>query len=282
MFKIGQFAQLAQVSIRVLRYYDELGLLKPAHLDESSGYRYYTLEQLPHLHRILALKDLGLSLEEVARLIHENLSLDEMRGMLLLKQAQLRQHLADEQAKLIRVEERLRYLEQAGKMPDLEMVIRSVDPVNVISVRSVMLPQTPPRDFFLEAWCTVRHTPIRRYIEKTLGIYHTSIFRASYPEFRVRTRLIEAAYVLSPDCPPEVNLPTRLPFERRSLHGLPKVVCAIHKGSDLVRGEAHFALQQWREAHGYRLSSAVREVYLRRDPQGHDHITEIQHPIEEK
>lgn len=58
-FKIGDFSQLGQVSVRTLRLYDELNLIKPAETDKWTGYRYYTLDQLPRLNRILALKDLG-------------------------------------------------------------------------------------------------------------------------------------------------------------------------------------------------------------------------------
>ena len=63
MFKIGEFSKLSQVTVKTLRYYDEIGLLKPAEVDRFTSYRYYSARQLPRLHRILALKDLGLSLE---------------------------------------------------------------------------------------------------------------------------------------------------------------------------------------------------------------------------
>jgi MerR HTH family regulatory protein len=62
MFRIGEFAQIAQVSTRQLRFYDQLGLLQPAQIDHQTGYRYYTVRQLPRLNSILALKELGLSL----------------------------------------------------------------------------------------------------------------------------------------------------------------------------------------------------------------------------
>ena len=55
VLKIGEFSALAQVSIRTLRHYDEVGLLKPTHVEAQSGYRYYSVSQLPRLHRILAL-----------------------------------------------------------------------------------------------------------------------------------------------------------------------------------------------------------------------------------
>ncbi len=60
MFKIGDFSKLGQVSVRMLRHYDQLGLLKPDHIDTFTGYRYYAVEQLVRLNRILFFKDFGI------------------------------------------------------------------------------------------------------------------------------------------------------------------------------------------------------------------------------
>ncbi len=68
MLKIGDFSRLSRVSVKALRYYDELGLLKPVEIDRFTGYRYYSVAQLPRLHRILVFKELGFSLEQIARL----------------------------------------------------------------------------------------------------------------------------------------------------------------------------------------------------------------------
>src|SRR5574339_582645 len=67
MIRIGDFSKLSRVSVKTLRYYDETGLLKPVHVDPFTGYRLYEYSQLSTLHRILALKDLGFSLEEIGR-----------------------------------------------------------------------------------------------------------------------------------------------------------------------------------------------------------------------
>ncbi|HZR44706.1 MAG TPA: helix-turn-helix domain-containing protein, partial [Ktedonobacteraceae bacterium] len=102
MLRIGEFARIAQVSIVTLRHYDQYGLLKPAALDPDTGYRYYTLDQLPRLNRILALKDLGFPLEQIAQLL-EGLSLEQLQGMFKLKQAQTQHMIDTEQARLTRI-----------------------------------------------------------------------------------------------------------------------------------------------------------------------------------
>ena len=83
--RIGNFARIGQVTVQALRHYDEMGLLNPVEVDTLTGYRYYTLDQLPRLHRILALKDLGFLLDQVAHLLEDDLSPLELRGMLRLK-----------------------------------------------------------------------------------------------------------------------------------------------------------------------------------------------------
>jgi len=74
MIRIGDFSKVSRISIKTLRYYDETELLKPIHVERESGYRFYSFSQLPKLHRILVLKDLGFSLEQIAQLLYEGVS----------------------------------------------------------------------------------------------------------------------------------------------------------------------------------------------------------------
>ena len=89
MFSIGDFAQYGRVSARMLRHYDAIGLLRPARTDPVSGYRFYEAAQLARLNRIIALKDLGFSLQQVGAILAEEVSVPELRGMLRLRQAEL-------------------------------------------------------------------------------------------------------------------------------------------------------------------------------------------------
>jgi DNA-binding transcriptional MerR regulator len=86
--KIGDFSKIGQVTVRMLRHYDELGLLKPAYVDRLTDYRYYSIEQLPKLNRLLALKDLGFSLVQIAALLNDDLPALQLRGMFLMKRAE--------------------------------------------------------------------------------------------------------------------------------------------------------------------------------------------------
>jgi DNA-binding transcriptional MerR regulator len=144
MIKIGHFSRISQVPVKTLRFYDEMGLLKPVEVDRFTGYRYYSFDQLRRLNRILALKDLGFSLEQISKLLSQDLPVAELRGMLRMKQEELRQCLQDELARLERVEARLKQLEQEIVMPDYDVVLKKVDPMLVAGVRDTHphLPRT--------------------------------------------------------------------------------------------------------------------------------------------
>lgn len=136
MFKISEFSQLSQVSIKTLRYYDQLGLLKPAQTDPYTGYRYYTASQLLRLNRIMAFKELGFTLEQIVQLLDEQISPEQMQGMFRLKKAQVQELIRSEQERLARLEGRLRQIErEGGELPQHDVVLKAVEPQLVASIR---------------------------------------------------------------------------------------------------------------------------------------------------
>ncbi|WP_435244360.1 MerR family transcriptional regulator [Streptomyces sioyaensis] len=124
MFTIGDFARYGRVSARMLRHYDALGLLRPARTDPVSGYRYYEAAQLARLNRIIALKDLGFSLQQVGAILTEEVSVPELRGMLRLRRAELEAALTAAGARLAQVEARLRTIESEGRMSADDVVVK--------------------------------------------------------------------------------------------------------------------------------------------------------------
>ena len=131
MLTIGEFARLGQISARMLRHYDEIGLLRPDRVDDTNGYRLYTTSQLGTLHRILALRDLGFTLEQIGELLDENPPVEQLRGMLRIRRAQIEQSLGDEQARLRRVEAHLRALEGTHTVNMQDIVIKKTQPVRI-------------------------------------------------------------------------------------------------------------------------------------------------------
>ena len=128
MFTIGAFARLTRVSVRMLRHYDELGLLRPRYTDSNTGFRYYGVEQLTRLNRLIAFKDLGFSLEQIALLLDANLSGQQLKAMFEQKKKEVAQQMTDLQQRLSGLDWRAAHLEKAGELPDAELVVRRVEP----------------------------------------------------------------------------------------------------------------------------------------------------------
>jgi DNA-binding transcriptional MerR regulator len=133
MFSIGEFARLSGVSIRTLRHYDEIALLRPATVDPDTGYRGYSAAQLGQINRIMALKELGLSLTQVRRLL-DGVTLDELRGMLLLRRAQLEHELEQHKNQLLGIEARLRSIAWEDGMPADDIVAKTIPETGVVVI----------------------------------------------------------------------------------------------------------------------------------------------------
>lgn len=134
MLRIGEFSQLAQVTVKTLHYYEEIGLLSPVYVDPSTGYRYYDMEQLPKAHRIMALKDLGFSLDQIAGVLEDDPSEQRVRQLL---RSNLDEIDADMQKILRRkslIDFRLRMLESEASFPNLDVKVKRLDPIHCLSV----------------------------------------------------------------------------------------------------------------------------------------------------
>lgn len=135
MLKISEFSRLSQISIKALHIYDERGLLRPDHVDKFTRYRYYTLQQLPRAHRIMALKEMGLSLKQISIMLDQHLSGDELRGMLRLKRAEIEQRVQEEQQRLAMVEFHLHMIELENEMPELNVVVKEIPAFKALYLR---------------------------------------------------------------------------------------------------------------------------------------------------
>jgi DNA-binding transcriptional MerR regulator len=195
MLKIGEFSKIAQVSVKTLRFYDQLGLLKPAHIDRFNGYRYYSLEQLPRLFRILALKDLDFSLEEIQGLLRADLPGEVLHVMLSNKATELRQRVTSEQARLYRVENHLNQLARSSSDQTFPVVLKSAPDYLIASIRDWL-----PSIDVLPGWQSVQLKAVHSQLEKCgllikgpdLLIYHQDEFREVDLDVEVGTIICEA------------------------------------------------------------------------------------------
>ena len=264
MFRIGDFSKLTRVSVKALRFYDEVGLLKPTYVDRDTGYRYYSATLLPRLNRILVFKELGFSLGEIGHLLEGDLPVDRVRESLQNRRAELARRIEREQAQLAEVDAWLAQIEQAGRAPEYEVTVKQVAPRLVASVRDTLSSYADADDLFdeLRSDFKQRGAPLDRG-----AIWHTCAGRR-------RTIDCEAILFLRDPQPPAGRA------QVYELSGS-AVACVIHQGSDETCEQAYVAARSWIESRGYAIAGPSREVYWQGDvaQDGDSGVTEIQYPI---
>lgn len=269
MIRIGDFSKLSRISVKTLRYYDEMGLLKPVEVDPFTGYRLYEYSQLSTLNRILALKDLGFSLEEIGRLLDDGLSTEQMRGMLKLRETEARQRVQEEAERLERIKTRLKQIEQEEGMSKYDVVIKKVDEMKTASVRDVV--PTPPEQGGLwgelEGYLAMNRV---RPNGACFTLYHDD-------EFKERDWDLEVCEPIDVDVTESTRVKVRtLPAST--------LACTLHNGPFTTIGEAYNAIGKWITDNGYRITGPCREVYLKPAKNGSqtdpETVTEIQFPVE--
>jgi DNA-binding transcriptional MerR regulator len=277
VLKIGDFSKLVQVSVRMLHHYDQLGLLKPIRVDADTGYRYYGVHQMARLNRILALKDLGLSLAQIAAVLDQPLSAEQLRGMLRLQQADLRQRVEREQARLARVEARLRLIAQEGTMSHDGVVLKPVAAQTVAAAREMI---DDPRG--IPARCRALRDLLREALQHA-GVKPTGAWFVIFHDKGLRDEPIEIEVAV----PIEPEMAARLsPGDRLATYELPAVetvAAFIHHGSLATIEETYAAAWRWVEANGYRMVGPwpYREVYLTElDDASADIVIEVQLPVQ--
>lgn len=127
MYRIGEFSVISRVSIKMLRHYDEINLFRPAQIDPFTSYRSYSLDQLPRLNRIMALKSMGFSLAEIRELVSDPLSICDLRAQAEAKYAELLSELHTIQERIENLQTWMRRIELENAMPEYEIVLKPVD-----------------------------------------------------------------------------------------------------------------------------------------------------------
>lgn len=272
MFRIGEFSRLSMVPVSALRYYDTIGLLTPAVVDEATGYRYYEAAQLPVLNRILALKDLGFSLDEIGDVLAEHLGPAELRGMLVLKRTEIGRRVAEDQARLARVEARLHLIEKEGAMPDKEVVVKTLDPLHGLAAREVVPSTEGLGGLIQDAIAGVFHAGLQLSAGPVV-IYHDLEFTPDAIDTEVVCPV--GAYDGGP-----LETPAGRKLVMQTVEGgLAAVI--VHVGPYEELAGTYQALGAWIEQHGYRIAGPVQETYLTGPDEPGPPVTEIRMPIAE-
>ncbi|MFD1542294.1 MerR family transcriptional regulator [Nonomuraea guangzhouensis] len=266
MFSIGDFARLGLVSVRMLRHYDAIGLLRPAHVDPATGYRSYQAAQLSRLNRIVAIKDLGFTLEQVRAILDDKVSTEELHGMVRLRRAQLEARISADLARLRGVEARLRSIETEGHMKTDEVVLKQVAAVRVAELSA------KAASYEAEDIGPVIQPLYRELCERLEAAQVTT----PGPGIAYYIPEDDGAVIVHAAFPVTVGPEDRHDFQIVALPGIETAATIIHHGSMEEVGSTFQALAHWIEENGYRASGLGREVYLHCPDDLAEWVTELQ------
>ncbi|MBK8026987.1 MAG: MerR family transcriptional regulator [Chloroflexi bacterium] len=270
MLKIGDFSKICQTSIKALRHWDAIGLLKPALTDPETNYRYYSVDQIDAVNRILAFRALGLSLTETAHLLQDRLSPDELRAMLMTKRDELAAQIQQAEATLKVIESRLRVIEGRTHRSPYEVALKSVGALNTVAVRTVV----PDMQALVELLEATHPYALAKDNTNLLAIFHDE-------GYDVESVDVEIGFPVDGAPPKPIALKQGLHMVPTVLPAVPLLASTVHCGEWLTLPEAYFHLGRWIDHNGYTIVGAGREIfhYIDWEDNQRTTVTELQFPI---
>ena len=273
MYKIGLFSKMNKVTIKALRYYDEVGLLKPSHVDGFSGYRYYSADQIPRLHRILMFKGIGFSINEILKAMQEDINADKMIDYLESKEAAILKIINEEKIKLGQIQSYLKILKQEETFMNFNIIIKELPEVIVASMRTVI----PNYDAFNTIYPEMGQYMIKQNMKCAVPPYCFTMYHdGEYKETNIDVEICEAVTGFGKDS-------DRVKFKK--VDAVETAACVMHKGPYSTIGMAYGAVTKWIEENGYAITGVPREFYIdgiwnKENPE--EWLTEVQIPVKLK
>ncbi|MGE5474170.1 MAG: MerR family transcriptional regulator [Ignavibacteriales bacterium] len=267
MYKIGLFSKINKITIKTLRHYDEIGLLRPAHIDIETGYRYYSSEQLPKTHKIICLRQMGFSLEEIIAIVVDG---EDATKYFEKRKEELVHTISQNNQQLSQINNYLKELKGGTKM-EYKVIIKELPEVIVASMRQVI----PDYNALFDLCPNVMAKEMQRVgcvcavPAYCFNIYHDG----EYKEKDVDVEICESVTEMKPDT-------DILNFKR--LDKVPTAACVYHKGDYSKIGKSYGEVLKWIEDNGYTISGNPRESYIDgiwNKDNVDDWLTEIQIPI---
>ena len=265
LYRIGLFAQMNRITVKALRFYEEQGLLLPAKIDGESGYRYYTMSQMEILHRILALKEAGFTIEDMK---HLDASGDE-RSFLLRKKNAILEKIAQLTLQLSRIDG---YLMAGGNSLAAPVMVKTI-PETVCAVMrrridsyDALFDIMPELGGYMEeadCVCALPEYCFTQYLE---------------PGFQEAQILVEVCEAVTEKKADRGSLRFRTIPETRA-------ACIYHKGSYRDFPKTYEVILRYIEENGYEICGNIRESYIdgvwNKDSED-EWLSEIQIPVVKK
>ncbi|RCX22834.1 DNA-binding transcriptional MerR regulator [Fontibacillus phaseoli] len=269
MYKIGVFSKMNRVSIKTLRHYDELGLLHPAYVEEFTGYRYYSADQMPRLHQILVLKEVGLSLQEIKQALEPSATNEQMVALLENKRSEVLQTLIAEQQKIRRIQHHLTMLQKEDNCMN-NVIIKALPEVIVASLRRTVANYEAFNSLYPEMGAYMTSQKVKC----AEPAYCFTLFHdGEYKDQDIDVEICEAVTEYGKDS-------QQIKFKK--IDAVETAACILHQGSYETIGISYGALFKWIEGNGYDVTGLPRESYIdgiwnKNDPD--EWLTEVQIPV---
>jgi len=266
MYQIGLFSKINRITTKTLRHYDEIGLLKPEYIDDYTGYRFYSSSQLSRLHRIIALKQLGLGLGEISEVLQRP---ENTETLLRLRKNELEKRMAEEKQMLIQIQSALDNIKGDREMK-YNAVIKSLPACIVASMRTT----APSYDSYFELIPPMGEEMARQGAVCAKPAYCFNIYHdGEYKENNIDIEVCEAVERFCDDSEK---------VKYKNMPGVPKAVCVLHRGPYSDLRDAYIFAYEWIERNGYKPSDNPRESYIdgiwnKEDEE--DWLTELQIPV---
>ena len=261
--RIGEFARLANASVRAVRFYDQTGLLSASDVDANTGYREYDVQQLTRMREIRALQELGFSLREIRELLSADLPQPELRHRMEKRRWAIRRQIRQDMSRLERIEEHLRGLARRGATCS-PITLQTSPEAWVVSLRAKLQSYDEADEMFAELehkvpghLLTARRSAFWHRCDSSGGPIDCEVVR-------FMKKPISAIRGLN-------------------VYQLPRATVAsiLHCGTDDSLGESYKQLTRWMALSEFRLRGPKREIYWVEPPSRSDResVTEIQFPV---
>lgn len=272
MLKIGDFSKLSRITIRMLRHYDEIGLLRPEYVDDFTGYRYYSESQLPLAGRIQVLKNLGFGLSVIGEILKRYEDAGEMEQFLLVKKEELVAAEKNIKTQLRLIDSTIDWLRKDGKILGYDVSLKTLPARYVASVRQII----PSYNDEGMLWQILQEDTAALSIQDgnpcyTMAIFHNGEYKENDIDVEVQKSVIG-------------SYPNTGRVQFKTMPAV-EIASATYKGSYDLIGQVNEAVARWIKDNGYDFNGLAFNIYHvspHETTNPDEYVTEVCYPVKKK
>jgi len=270
MYRIGLFSQITKTTIKTLRYYDRIGLFKPKHIDEFTGYRYYTTEQISQFYEIVSYRQAGISIEQIKQIVLEGKAIEDILDI-------RRKELMDIQAETDKQISLINYLlkeKKEGFLMEYKAIVKDLPECMVYSKELTV----ESYDSYFEVIPAIGEEVVEANPGIKCAVPEYCFIKYLDNEYRDKDIHIEFCEAVE-----QAGKDTET-IKFKKIASV-KAVCVMHKGPYKDLNKAYAYAFKWMEENNYELADSIREAQIdgiwNKEDEA-DWLTEVQFPIKEK